>query len=1855
MKKIISIIVASAFLFSNLYTPYCSADNFEQNSDCLAPSPKIFQNTDFSKVLGDDLYSKVQGSKAAVSMLMTMIAVAKAHNESKDYRSIAKELTKTFNDSNSWGFLENDTLDVIFIGTPIFGVSKANFFTKINDKYIIFSVSGTEPKIGQDEMIWEKVGTHWVGVGNPKLKPLNLEPIGYVESPGVHGKDLKGANASEADPLVRELIKNNNVVEIFCDTEDENIRARRVRFIDEYQPMAFGANEYLGEELDIDQFFLPGKIQQLKKIMLDNKVRGEPVKFRMVMGKYFVGENEDLTKVNVAHAGVRDKAVYIGSILLKLMLDQKDGSLIDSILVNDEFKHIQGAPHAPNEEARINEAAELLDANQIDMLRDAMLVDNPNVNAYDLKILFENLIKENKQEKLLSALYLLNDIAMSQNLYPVERTTPIKHAVSLLDKREQKKLIAVLKSEKAEEYRNLIVVDEILLMLDEAYDFKNWIKRFASELKGRTLWQISPEIWHEAGGLARVMQYHGAEIKKLLKDSNTSLKHVEPHYQNRINANGVAEKLDYTSDSLTYPLRNSKGEKKLEEVTRFKVKMGNKYIDTVVSKGINELGIEVYLIRDIQQDGSSFFVHSLYNYNNPNDKGNDEKWDKARPTWEEFSVYYSKAALQFVKWQEADEKLKKGKDWKGPVLHLNDSQVALISAYRQIELDIEIKNKINDPTYQIDPVLDDMVIAMTTHTYRNRKSYGLANNLWDRRNSGDRAEGETNFFNYIYDKYGFNKDKFKDDPRAKYGRVADLMMAFMEIPDSYKEVFRHTEYGNEVFDIASGGLRFADWQGAVARAHADDVRIYDEWINNPLDRGLEKYYTERGLGAEIIAVSNGDHRVATAEFFRQALGKNADHEQPTPEEVQKAKIISKEKLNLPLDDATPREVYSSKDGIIKDGRSFLDKDQIVISYSGRLVEEKVGVKRSIYDVESYDKQKGYRAFTDENIEKMVASGMQVVIYGNVQTNNEESAEMKKGFIALAEKLGKQGLPGRFIFVPRFKLEDQRRLLAATDVVVLDSHPQTEAAGFTEVDGAVCGALVVPTKRDDNKVGEGLFQAQGMPMDLTVPGKGNTMVPEKRTEGAYLETLMKLKELYDNDKIKEYQATSVRLSRALEAKFTSAAYLREFSRAVKIREERKRWMNIKRSNDERKDFLRDTVISDPVKYDAYKISDQVLNGEVSLAVEIFVTSTFFQAKEKTYEMPVMMFNRLLSLFKERRITEEKFLEFSRAFVDGVLLRAGEETPVNSGIDKYVQSLQVISGQAVTLMTWISRNIEGAKDIWLTANESKMARSNKEAGGLSFMIFPEGIEIAPMDGEGREGYFWRGSEPIAKMQNDINPEMVNENDKNQHETFARRTSLYVMNHGFLKVPNALNVLTNPNRIADKGLVKVSTIHETIFINDKVPFSNQCTSTGAGHFQANNLDIKQVSAGIGIQFNVKYASDGTIEKVYCHKLKEGDYALALPGCVDYVVNLGGLRFNDFSVALAGDLMEKYGLAYDEAVVTMLDGKKKTLSAPVQIMKQGDEIEFVLNGTTQDKLVWIGNSQGAAPSMDILNFYEGLNPEKINSYLDDIFETGFMEVNPPIAEADENILVEPVDRSNVKGSIYIDGYAEDNADLLQQITDGETGDKLVRIAIEDIDLAAVEMLNEMQKNNIYIELFSNLDPNVSVSAENVKGLTARELPESLLAQNRSKANTITLMSVYKGEKLPVSGKVNARWQKAMGAQELDKTIVTPIGHNYDRAGLIRSVLFGLRLTEIARNNYDATSPFVEYTLAQYMDLCRGTSVDMHKFKLTREDILSLALGDSKTMIEALNKIIEFLPIVPLGEEVRDRYDRIVTILRNA
>ncbi|MBD3295999.1 MAG: mannose-6-phosphate isomerase, class I [Candidatus Omnitrophica bacterium] len=233
---------------------------------------------------------------------------------------------------------------------------------------------------------------------------------------------------------------------------------------------------------------------------------------------------------------------------------------------------------------------------------------------------------------------------------------------------------------------------------------------------------------------------------------------------------------------------------------------------------------------------------------------------------------------------------------------------------------------------------------------------------------------------------------------------------------------------------------------------------------------------------------------------------------------------------------------------------------------------------------------------------------------------------------------------------------------------------------------------------------------------------------------------------------------------------------------------------------------------------------------------------------------------------------------------------EDVVANSDEAEAAQNIQLIAGQAVTIMSWIDREVPGARDLRLTADEHNMLTSGKGKSFIDRNTIPEGIGYTEQENE--PGMFWRGMEKADKLKKGVSPYLRREKDP--AEGINDALVMYLMDHGFVAVPEGIRHLTK----AEDG--SISTLHETAFLADTLVGSGQTTSTGPGHFQGAKLDIKHVVSGRGIQFNVKYGGDGKIKRILAQAVGEGDACVSLPGHVDYMVNLGGMRFNDISLTL-------------------------------------------------------------------------------------------------------------------------------------------------------------------------------------------------------------------------------------------------------------------------------------------------------------------------------------------------------------------
>jgi len=696
------------------------------------------------------------------------------------------------------------------------------------------------------------------------------------------------------------------------------------------------------------------------------------------------------------------------------------------------------------------------------------------------------------------------------------------------------------------------------------------------------------------------------------------------------------------------------------------------------------------------------------------------------------------------------------------------------------------------------------------------------------------------------------------------------------------------------------------------------------------------------------------------------------------------------------------------------------------------------------------------------------------------------------------------------------------------------------------------------------------------------------------------------------------------------------------------------------------FMEEQMVAGNLEeYQVYHITENVLKGNIDNAVMHFFTSVIFQEMHEKLENPVKIINKFLKVYQKDKIRKDNIKNFAKEIINKIIvLTENTEEAVQSGKD-----LQIMFGQMLTVMSWIDEKVFKAEKMRLTVSKEKIISSEKGESFIDKDFLPGKVEM--VEKEGLLGFYWRGIEGIDKLgKGGIQEGLIY--DKDIFDANKDKLVMYLMDHGFVAVPDERG---------NKGLLGatkneiVTTLHETYFVNDFLPGSTQTTSTGPGHFQRTGLDIKQVIEGKGVQFNVLYDEKGTIIEVLAQEIEAGSWTMALPGYVDYMVNLGGLRFNDISIKLTPDEAEKFNPIYaqkkyfrDKEMLTRIGNEVKEKSyAPYIGAEINGEKTIIKTGATDIfKSKWL-------PSLNKKNIIATLTGEKgisLKETYGRLTEKGivallaaqesilFMEKQQSIDRTipftvgilDEEGAGQAIDKKAVKKekeqtlnkAAGIKTFIEDSEPGLQKMF-AEIGEDriLLRIPVELIQ-DKTEQIKGFLKNvtntgKVYVEIFNGSDGQISTGLKAV--YEALELDRDGMGKRPAleKKNTVTLLPVFKGEKVSTSD-ANRYWSDR-GISFPKKTIIAPVGKNYDSFGIVRSCVLGFKLLEIARNeNYDRNSEAVIKTLEMYEKLCLKTGPEELDFNLNAEDLLKMARGSFMERIEALNKLIKLLPIVPLN-----------------
>ncbi len=377
-------------------------------------------------------------------------------------------------------------------------------------------------------------------------------------------------------------------------------------------------------------------------------------------------------------------------------------------------------------------------------------------------------------------------------------------------------------------------------------------------------------------------------------------------------------------------------------------------------------------------------------------------------------------------------------------------------------------------------------------------------------------------------------------------------------------------------------------------------------------------------------------------------------------------------------------------------------------------------------------------------------------------------------------------------------------------------------------------------------------------------------------------------------------------------------------------------------------------------ESYFAFDDIDNGNIKEAVRNFLTynseGQYLPAMEYVINNSIERYNRLSPDLRDKALLN------LQKFFAGITARLPDIKNADTA-----KSLHVMITQANNINAWINAGVPLAANMRVTTNVARMVESPDKERGPSFLsAVIVGVDQAKA--EGNRGIYWRGTEGVAKLGSNVSEAAVF--DRTALDQARSILAMYIMVHGFVDVPQALREMTQ------QGLI--STIHETVFAVNTLPGSIQLTSTGPGHFQGTSLDIKYVTEGRGIQYNKIYDANGKLVRVIAQELKPGTWVAAIPGAVDSVENLGGLRFNDFSVKVPQELLKGLNPWFDfdkmgEAEKNINEALK---TVPYYAVSAKGEAVLVKNDVNAPEISWtVGIPSGEMGAASGLELYQNLN----------------------------------------------------------------------------------------------------------------------------------------------------------------------------------------------------------------------------------------------------------------------------------------
>jgi len=177
-------------------------------------------------------------------------------------------------------------------------------------------------------------------------------------------KDISGDRSGDSDDVIRESVKNGKVAEIVL--EDNTLKAYDVIYSPDYIPGNISQDKSPKKVSDYDLRMQYGNEQLvvLAKWIEEHPVGGSYIRFRIIRDTPALDWYYHMDYSTAAHAGKRDKVIYIGEHLLSYILLPENEGLMREVLDKDEYRHIfesdfrhtSGDPDYNNRRRMVNNA-----------------------------------------------------------------------------------------------------------------------------------------------------------------------------------------------------------------------------------------------------------------------------------------------------------------------------------------------------------------------------------------------------------------------------------------------------------------------------------------------------------------------------------------------------------------------------------------------------------------------------------------------------------------------------------------------------------------------------------------------------------------------------------------------------------------------------------------------------------------------------------------------------------------------------------------------------------------------------------------------------------------------------------------------------------------------------------------------------------------------------------------------------------------------------------------------------------------------------------------------------------------------------------------------------------------------------------------------------------------------------------------------------------------------------------------------------------------------------------------------------------------------------------------------------------